>query len=150
MREVEIEVPSRHAGWFNVNRVYPVVVALKDDAASIGESEYVLYKAPNDGVHIKRRAGAVIGTVTAQRVIGAITGDAAHDLRALRAAIFDVAYEYPVAREYKTLVDGKMKMRYVHVRCVKAYEAKRPNAHGRETTHVRGTPECAACRGAIE
>mgnify|MGYP000882164548 FL=1 len=151
MRQIEVDVPPKHVKWFVMNRSFPLVVTFHPgyERASLSDDHhYDLYKAPGRALHVKRKGGPVLGTITEEGVVGAITEEAAKDLKALRAAYFEVDYEFVIAHMFRR--EGRKGRSYVHARC--RDEFARHNA-GVELTpqyYLKGTPDCAACGGSIE
>ena len=98
----EVTVASKDAGWFAMNRTYPVLVSIdaRQDVARIGDTVFRLYKAEDGGYHVSRREGgttSVLGTVDARGLRRSTSNAARRDLQALRAAIYDVDYAAPIA-----------------------------------------------------
>lgn len=148
--EVEITVPPKHVPWFVLNRTFPVVVSFypSGDLAALGDKQFMLYKAPEEGLHVRRKGGPILGTVNKNGVVGAITEDAAKDLRAIRAAYYNVGFDYEVAYMFKGAA-GRQKV-FTHPRCKDAFAARSPTFVGRPQYAVKGTPTCAVCGKAVE
>lgn len=150
MREVEVTVPPKHVRWFVMERTFPVIVELGEDHAKLGDHQYALYKAPDRGLHVKRKGGPVLGTITERGIVGAITEEAAKDLKALRAAYFEVNYEFVVAHQFAIQVGTKTRKRHTHPRCSEAYGQRHPTVTAKPQFYLKGTPDCAHCGGSIE
>ena len=150
MREVEVTVPPKFVVWYVMNRSFPVMVGLdpSGDRASLSEKHhYDLYKAPNKALHVKRKNGPVLGTISEHGVLGAISEEAAFDLKALRAAVFNVEYECVIAYMFKR--ENDKRRRYMHPRCRDEHLKAYPEVELKAQYYVKGTPDCAVCGGAI-
>lgn len=150
MSSIEVEIPARHVKAFVMSNSFPVVVTVDPDGDKMsisGERHYTTYKAPDHGLHIKRVGGTVLGTITARGVYGAITEDAARDLKALRAAYYNTDFEIVIAYTFKR---PTIKREYVHPHCRAICAAKLPNVELKPQLYLKGTPDCAVCGRHIE
>lgn len=151
MRQIEVNVPPKHVKWFVMNRSFPVVVTFHPGYARASLSDnhhYDLYKAPGRALHVKRKGGPVLGTITEDRVVGAITEDASRDLKALRAAYFEVEYEFVIAYMFRP--KGRKARLYVHARCRDEFARRNAGVELKAQHYLKGTPDCSVCGGSIE
>lgn len=151
MCQIEVDVPSKHVKWFVMNRSFPVVVTFHPDyerASLSDDHHYDLYKAPDRALHVKRKGGPVLGTISEEGVVGAITEEAAKDLKALRAAYFAVDYEYVVAYMFRS--KGRKGRSYVHARCRDEFARYNVGVGLTPQYYLKGTPDCSVCGGSIE
>lgn len=151
MSQTEVTVPPKHVKWFVMNRSFPVVVTFHPggERASLSDDHhFVLYKAPARALHVKRAGGPVLGTISESGIVGAITEEAARDLKALRAAYFEVDYEFVIAYAFRR--EGRKNRHYVHARCHDAFAGENPSVELKAQYYLKGTPDCAACGGSIE
>lgn len=150
MREIEVNVPPRHVKWFVMNRTFPVMVAVQPDGeeASFGAHAFRLYPGPAGALHVQRKGGTVLGTISKEKIVGAITEDAARDLKALRAALYEVDFEFVIAYMFRDPTSKRRK--FTHAQCRSMYETKRPGIESTPQFFIKGTPDCVACGGAIE
>lgn len=149
MNQIEVQVPPKHVKWFVMNRSFPVLVTFYEEGRTSlsDDHHYVLYKAPQRTVHVKRAGGPVLGTIS-EAGIKAITEDAAKDLKALRAAYYNVDYEFVIAYAFKR--EGAKRRRYIHARCKEKFLETNEGLALRAQYYLKGTPDCAGCGGAIE
>ncbi len=146
----EVTVASKDAGWFAMNRTYPVAVSIdaRQDTATIGETVFRLYRAENNGYHVSRReAGrtSVLGTVDALGLRRSTSNASRRDLQAIRAAIYNVDYPAPIAFAIK---NGARKV-FAHPQCIPRYNetgADRVTA----LTQLKCAKRCVVCKDGIE
>lgn len=146
----EVTVASKDAGWFAMNRTYPVLVSIdaRQDVARIGDTVFRLYKAEDGGYHVSRREGgmtSVLGTVDARGLRRSTSNAARRDLQALRAAIYDVDYAAPIA----FIIKNGASKKYAHPQCIGKYKEVGGDVIKR-LTQLKCARRCAVCQNGIE
>lgn len=149
----EVTVASKDAGWFAMNRTYPVLVTIdaRQDVARIGDAVFRLYRAVDDGYHVSRRESgmtSVLGTVDAQGLRRSTSNAARRDLQAIRAAIYDVDYAAPIAYIIKNVKNGNLK-KFAHPQCIGKY-SKTDGDTVKALTQLKCARRCVVCQNGIE
>lgn len=146
----EVSVASEDVRWFAKNRDYPVVVRLdgRQDTARIGETVFRLFRAEGGGYHVGRRESgslSALGTVDQHGIRRSTSSDARKDLRAIRAAVFDVEYAAIIAHR---IDNGAMK-RYAHPHCFARYKLRK-GERTKPLTALKCAKRCTVCKEGIE
>ncbi len=103
---VQVAVSSKQAKWFKKRRTYPVEVQVNEKTAVYADRLFVLRPLHDGFVAVFRQSATLpLGEFSAETVRHTVSEEAAKDVKVLRAAVLDLAYDAPLALE---LPDGAL------------------------------------------